>query len=163
MAQERSIKVWFGRDQFIAEDQFAVFKAEYPDIAVEFEVIRLEDVNAQLVLATRSGNAPDIVQIQARDITQLARGGLLKDFTAQVETWKTTYPDSYAQLSPLAWEGASWADRQVYGVAAMRRVVEGLETPEDAVRDYHDRLKKKGIRPTRSLAEDVEITEAVLK
>lgn len=48
-------------------------------------------------------------------------------------------------------------------VAAMRRVVEGLQTPEDAVRDYHDRLGKKGIRPTRSLDEDVQITEAVLK
>lgn len=117
MAQERSLKVWFGRDQFIPEDQFAAFKAENPDIAVEFEVIRLEDVNAQLVLATRSGNAPDIVQIQARDISQLAEGGLLKDFTPQVETWKTTYPETFNQLSPLAWEGASGADGNVYGVA----------------------------------------------
>lgn len=117
MAQERSIKVWFGRDNFIPEDQFAAFKADYPDIAVEFEVIRLEDVNAQLVLATRSGNAPDIVQIQARDITQLAQGGLLKDFTAQVEAWKTNYPETYGQLSPLAWEGAAGADGKIYGVA----------------------------------------------
>lgn len=48
-------------------------------------------------------------------------------------------------------------------VATMRRVVEGLQSPEDAVRDYHDRLGKKGIRPTRSLADDVLVTEAVLK
>jgi hypothetical protein len=45
----------------------------------------------------------------------------------------------------------------------MRRVVEGQQTTEDAVRDYHDRLAKKGIRPNRSLEDDLEITEAVLK
>lgn len=117
LAQDRKIKVWFGRDQFIPEDQFAQFKAENPDIAVEFEVIRLEDVNAQLVLALRSGNAPDIVQIQSRDITQLATGRVLKDFTAGVEAWKTRFPETYAQLAPLAWEGAMGADGKVYGVA----------------------------------------------
>ncbi|WP_158569309.1 ABC transporter substrate-binding protein [Pseudotabrizicola alkalilacus] len=116
-AQERTLKVWFGRDQFIPEDQFAQFKAENPDIAVEFEVIRLEDVSAQLVLATRSGNAPDIVQIQARDITQLAQGGMLKEFDAQIETFKEQFPDTYNQLSPIAWEGASSADGKLYGVA----------------------------------------------
>lgn len=116
-AQERKLKVWFGRDQFIPEDQFAQFKAENPDIAVEFEVIRLEDVNAQLVLALRSGNAPDIVQIQSRDITQLATGKVLKDFTSGVETWKAQFPETYGQLAPLAWEGAMSADGTIYGVA----------------------------------------------
>lgn len=48
-------------------------------------------------------------------------------------------------------------------VAAMRRVVEGVQTSEDAVRDYHDRLAKKGIRPNRSLQDDLQVTEAVLK
>ncbi|MFN4173463.1 MAG: extracellular solute-binding protein, partial [Pseudorhodobacter sp.] len=104
-AQERKLKVWFGRDQFIPEDQFAQFKTENPDIAVEYEVIRLEDVNAQLVLATRAGNAPDIVQIQARDVGQLALGGMVKDFTSQIETFKAEFPETYGQLSPLAWEG----------------------------------------------------------
>jgi ABC-type glycerol-3-phosphate transport system substrate-binding protein len=116
-AQDRKIKVWFGRDQFIPEDRFAQFKAENPGIAVEFEVIRLEDVNAQLVLALRSGNAPDIVQIQSRDISQLANGKVLKDFTAGVEAWKTQFPDTYGQLAPLAWEGAMGADGKIYGVA----------------------------------------------
>ncbi len=117
LAQDRKIKVWFGRDQFIPEDQFAQFKAENPDIAVEFEVIRLEDVNAQLILALRSGNAPDIVQIQARDVNQLALGGVIKEFSAQIETFKTEFPETYNQLSPLAWEGASDVDGKVYGVA----------------------------------------------
>lgn len=116
-AQDLNLKVWFGRQDFIPEDQFAAFKEEHPDINVEFEVIRLEDVNAQLVLATRSGSAPDIVQIQSRDITQLARGGLLKNFTDQIETMKETYPETMGQLAPLAFEGAMDADGDLYGLA----------------------------------------------
>ncbi len=56
-----------------------------------------------------------------------------------------------------------FAEDQVEIVAAMRRVVERVQTPEDAVRDYHDRLAKKGIRPARTLETDIEVTEAVLK
>lgn len=117
MAQDRSIKVWFGRENFIPEDQFAQFKEDYPDIDVEFEVIRLEDVNSQLILAIRSGTAPDIVQIHARDVAQLAQGGVVKDFTHMIEEWEEKYPDTYNQLAPLAWEGAMDADGNIYGVA----------------------------------------------
>lgn len=116
-AQDRSLKVWFGRDNFIPEDEFAAFKADYPDIDVEFEVIRLEDVNAQLILAMRSGNAPDIVQIHARDINQLAINGVVKDFTPMIEEMKTRFPETYAQLAPLTWEGASDVDGNIYGAA----------------------------------------------
>ena len=107
MAQDRSLKVWFGRQDFIPEDQFAQFKEDYPDIAVEFEVIRLEDVNAQLILAIRSGNAPDNVQIQAHDVAQLAQGGVVKDFPHMIEEWEERFPETCNQLAPLAWEGAS--------------------------------------------------------
>lgn len=117
MAQERSIKVWFGRQDFIPEDQFQTFKQDYPDIDVQFEVIRLEDVNSQLILALRSGNAPDIVQIQARDVSQLALGGVVKDFTHMIEEFEQRFPETYAQLSPLTWEGASDPDGKIYGAA----------------------------------------------
>lgn len=88
MAQDRSLKVWFGRQDFIPEDQFQTFMQDYPDISVEFEVIRLEDVNSQLILAIRSGTAPDIVQIQARDVAQLAQGGVVKNFSHMIEEWE---------------------------------------------------------------------------
>jgi ABC-type glycerol-3-phosphate transport system substrate-binding protein len=117
MAQERSLKVWFGRQDFVPEDQFEAFKQEYPDIDVEFEVIRLEDVNAQLILALRSGNAPDIVQIHTRDVGQLALGGVVKDFTHMIEEFEERFPETYAQLSPLTWEGASDTDGNIYGAA----------------------------------------------
>jgi ABC-type glycerol-3-phosphate transport system substrate-binding protein len=117
MAQERNLKVWFGRQDFIPEDQFAQFREDYPDINVEFEVIRLEDVNSQLILAIRSGTAPDIVQIQARDVAQLAQGGVVKDFTHMIKEWEERFPETYNQLAPLAWEGASDFDGNIYGVA----------------------------------------------
>jgi len=48
-------------------------------------------------------------------------------------------------------------------VAMMREVVDGNLSPTDAVRAYHGELQKQGIRPQRTLEDDTEITEAVLK
>ena len=116
-AQERSVKVWFGRENFIPDDQFATFREEYPDINVDFEVIRLEDVNAQLILAMRSGNAPDIVQIHSRDVEQLAINKVVKDFSHRIEEFKERFPETYGQLAPLTWEGASDSQGNIYGAA----------------------------------------------
>lgn len=139
-AEDRSIKVWFGRQNFIPEDEFAQFKEDYPDIDVEFEVVRLEDVNSQLILALRSGNAPDIVQIHTRDIEQLARGGVLKDFTEMIGEFETRFPETYGQLAPLAWDGAADSEGKIYGLALYAQSIyltyrtdlleaAGIETP----------------------------------
>jgi DhnA family fructose-bisphosphate aldolase class Ia len=48
-------------------------------------------------------------------------------------------------------------------VSLMRRVVEDDLSSLDAVKDYHDRLKKAGLKPHRSLKDDLEITESILK
>jgi DhnA family fructose-bisphosphate aldolase class Ia len=48
-------------------------------------------------------------------------------------------------------------------VRTMRAVVEREIKPEEAVKAYHDGLKKRGIKPTLALAKDREITEAALK
>lgn len=117
MAQDRSIKIWFGRQDFIPDDQFAQFRDDNPGIDVEFEVIRLEDVSSQLILALRSGTAPDLVQISARDVEQLARGNVLKDVTHLAEAFEEQFPDTHAQLTPLTWEAASDSEGRIYGAA----------------------------------------------
>ena len=117
LAADRNLKVWFGRENFIPDDRFATFHAEYPDINVEFEVIRLEDVITQLILALRSGTAPDIVQIHTRDVAQLAKGGVVKNVSHIIEDMKQRFPVTYGQLAPLAWEGASDFDGNLYGIA----------------------------------------------
>lgn len=48
-------------------------------------------------------------------------------------------------------------------VALMRQVVDGELPPAEAVKVYHDGLKKNGLAAARPLAEDTEITEEVLK
>jgi DhnA family fructose-bisphosphate aldolase class Ia len=48
-------------------------------------------------------------------------------------------------------------------VSLMRRVVAGDATSSDAVKNYHDRLTKAGLKPHRPLPDDLEITEPVLK
>ena len=48
-------------------------------------------------------------------------------------------------------------------VRLMRAVSDGALTPLEAVEDYHEALRKKSLKPMRDLAEDSEITEAVLK
>jgi len=48
-------------------------------------------------------------------------------------------------------------------VAMMRQVVDGNVAPQEAVKAYHDTLKKRKIKPSRALADDSEITEAALK
>lgn len=48
-------------------------------------------------------------------------------------------------------------------VGFMRQVADGTIAPEEAVRAYHGELQKQGITPLRPLADDLQITEAVLK
>ena len=48
-------------------------------------------------------------------------------------------------------------------VALMRQIVEGEVEPAEAVKAYHGTLQKKGLGAKRPLAEDIEVTEAVLK
>ncbi|MEZ5476485.1 MAG: hypothetical protein R3E95_03035 [Thiolinea sp.] len=56
-----------------------------------------------------------------------------------------------------------FAEDSVLMVRAMRRVLEQDISSEEGVRVYHEELQQQGIRPKRSLADDLEITEAVLK
>lgn len=48
-------------------------------------------------------------------------------------------------------------------VRLMRAVVEGNIKPEEAVKAYHDHLNKEKLTPDRPFAEDVQITDPVLK
>lgn len=55
------------------------------------------------------------------------------------------------------------AENQLELVRLMRKVLDKKATPEEAVREYHDTLKKQGIAAARSLKDDLQITEAVLR
>ncbi|WP_374378715.1 hypothetical protein [Dongia sp.] len=48
-------------------------------------------------------------------------------------------------------------------VACMRQVAEGTLSPQEAVKAYHGALAKGGMKPTRSLEDDLTVTEGPLK
>jgi hypothetical protein len=48
-------------------------------------------------------------------------------------------------------------------VALMRRVIEREVSPVEAVKVYHATLASKGIRPLLAMADDVEISDPVLR
>ena len=48
-------------------------------------------------------------------------------------------------------------------VALMRQVADGAVTPAEAVKAYHDEVRKQGIRPLRELEDDNRVTEAALR
>ena len=48
-------------------------------------------------------------------------------------------------------------------VRLMRAVSDGALTPLEAVEDYHEALRKRGVKPMRDLVDDSEITESTLQ
>lgn len=48
-------------------------------------------------------------------------------------------------------------------VRSMRRVVEGALSPVEAVNAYHDHLSKSGLAATRSLEDDLQVTDPILR
>lgn len=56
-----------------------------------------------------------------------------------------------------------FAEDSVGIVKAMRRVIEEGISSEEATRAYHDDLGKAGIRPKKSLSDDIELTDPSLK
>jgi hypothetical protein len=56
-----------------------------------------------------------------------------------------------------------FAESPIDIVTLMREVVARTVTPSEAVKAYHGALQKKGIKPTRALADDAQLTEQPLK
>jgi DhnA family fructose-bisphosphate aldolase class Ia len=56
-----------------------------------------------------------------------------------------------------------YSENSVLMLTAMRRVIEERISSEEGVKAYHADLAKAGIKPHRALADDLDLTEAVLK
>ena len=54
------------------------------------------------------------------------------------------------------------AEHQLAFIEFLRLIADGLIEPEDGVRAYHDVLRKLGVRPHRSLEQDLELTNPVM-
>lgn len=112
---EIELTFWFGRDDFIPDDAFEQFEAEYPHISVTTDVIPLENATEEFIRASQGGNQPDVVQVPSERTEILAQQQLLLDMTEYLEGWKNEEPESYNSMIPLAWDMAS-SDGTPYGV-----------------------------------------------
>jgi hypothetical protein len=83
-----------------------------------------------------------------------------------------TARDTFEMISQAERHGAriSLFGRKIYAaesaiemVRGMRQVIERETTPAEAVKIYHDKLAKMGIHARRSLADDMQVTEPLLK
>lgn len=110
------LRVWFGRENFIPADAFETFHAENPNIRVTHDVIPLEEVLTQYIQAAGAGQAPDIVQIDARNIPPIAEAGLTRDITDLLARWQEEDPDTYNDLSESAFNFGRYKDVP-FGVA----------------------------------------------
>jgi len=84
----------------------------------------------------------------------------------QIDTRHTTY-DAFKLISDVQKYGARVAlfgrkinlsEHPLTFIEMLRRIVDHQITAEEAVKAYHDALKKLGIKPLREFADDKELT-----
>ena len=114
--EQVEITVWFGRENFIPDDNFESFREQYPDIDINVDVVPLEEALQQSSMAIDAGEGPDILQIDSRRLPPLAEAGYLRDMSDMLERWEEENPESYNAISGTGWEHATHDGAQ-YGVA----------------------------------------------
>jgi ABC-type glycerol-3-phosphate transport system substrate-binding protein len=115
--EETTVRVWFGREDFIPGDRFERFHKDNPNIKVVFDVVPLEQAVQDYLRNYNAGNAPDMIQVFHDNIGTLAAQDSLLDMTSYIEDWKKNNSDSYNNILPQAWDMASF-DGIPYGMAA---------------------------------------------
>lgn len=101
---EITLRLWFGREDFIPADRFETFHAQHPNIRVEFDVIPLEQSVTDFTKNYNTDDAPDVFQTYHENVPMLATQGLLYDMTDQFKKWQQEKPDTYNNLLPQAFD-----------------------------------------------------------
>lgn len=110
------ITVWFGRENFIPDDNFASFRPQYPNVKVNVDVIPLERALTEASTALSAGKGPDILQTDSRRIPPLVEANLLQQIEAQLDRWMREDSKSYNNVSSSGWDHATHKGQR-YGVA----------------------------------------------
>ncbi|WP_138417889.1 ABC transporter substrate-binding protein [Aquibacillus sediminis] len=112
---QKVVEVWFGREDFIPEDNFEKFHEEHPDIKVEADVVPLEQAVSDFMRNHSAGNEPDIVQVFHDNVGTMVNQNALMDISEYVSQWEDNEPDTFNKILSQAWDIASWEDK-VYGM-----------------------------------------------
>jgi multiple sugar transport system substrate-binding protein len=87
----------------------AIWNKENPNIQVDFsQAGGASDLPAKLLTAGRAGNGPDVAQAEYQTLPSLVVGGIVKDITSEVTSFK-------GEFSPATW-GSTTLGGAVYGV-----------------------------------------------
>ncbi|WP_163537447.1 extracellular solute-binding protein [Gracilibacillus sp. YIM 98692] len=114
--EEVTVQVWFGREDFIPDDAFETFHEENPNINVEYDVVPLEQADADFLRNKNAGNAPDIFQVFHESTQNLAAQGAVLNMSEYYDKWAEEDPDSYNKLLDQAFDIVSY-EGDPYGLA----------------------------------------------
>jgi DhnA family fructose-bisphosphate aldolase class Ia len=135
----------------------------------------INDMIIKALAGVTSGDSPEFLKIQfngaaamqelaSYDPTRLVAGILGGSAGTTRDTFELAYQaeQSGARVA-LFGRKINLAEAPLTLVELMRKTIEQSVTPSEAVREYHAALKEAGIKPQRSLRQDLLITEASLK
>lgn len=106
--EQVSLRIWFGRDQFIPDDRFESFHAQHPNITVQIDTLPLEQHPADFLRTFEAGQAPDIIQPEYAEIGVLARRGMLLNIQPLLDNWQQDNPELFDAMTETAWDMASF-------------------------------------------------------
>ncbi|MFC7063519.1 ABC transporter substrate-binding protein [Halobacillus seohaensis] len=112
---KKVVKIWFGREDFIPEDNFEKFHEEHPDIQVEADVVPLEQAVSDFMRNHTADNEPDIVQVFHDNVGTMVSQGALMDISDYVSEWEENDSETFDKILSQAWDIASW-EEEVYGM-----------------------------------------------
>ena len=117
MAEQIQLEVWFGRQEFVPEDDFESFHAANPNIRVEPIVNVLENTPEDLIRNYATGTAPDIAQIFMTNLDGLVASGVLRDMAPYLAQWQAEDPELYDSIVDIGWKAATSGSGR-YGMSA---------------------------------------------
>ncbi|POQ99185.1 hypothetical protein AU468_10555 [Alkalispirochaeta sphaeroplastigenens] len=109
------ITVWFGRQDFIPDDNFKSFREQYPHIRLNVDVVPLEQVLTEASMAIQAGQGPDILQTDSRRLPSLVVSNYLRPMDDMIQRWKAEDPVNYEAISSSGWDHAMHGGK-LYGV-----------------------------------------------
>jgi ABC-type glycerol-3-phosphate transport system substrate-binding protein len=104
----KELTMWFGRKDFIPDDELKTFHRQNPDIRVNFDVIPLEQALSQFLSSYEAKRSPDIMQLSHDQMLVPVRQGMLKNINPLIERWKKEDSKGFAEISPFAFQLATW-------------------------------------------------------
>lgn len=116
-AGKTTITAWVSREWSNSADKFQQFMQDHPDITVKTEVIDTDDILQRMLRAADANQPlPDIIQDDIFTLQAYQDADLVAPINEYVEKFKSSAPEEFAKVLPIAWEEPT-IDGQILGVS----------------------------------------------